>query len=173
MTAFPWLAGLVACSAALAIAAYLIVRVLRWADHALPEWLDTNSKDRCRCGVYESAHIEGRGCGDYRKASRLRLWWREHYKWRHIVGWVWLHLTPKMRWWIVDRYYKRYPGLCWCDLVDSAYKPEQMPEDFRRPHGCLCDVPLPTDAGVARPGDCYCMPPEPQPNDTSETGGTR
>lgn len=119
------------------------------------------SDPRCRCGVYERVHREGHPrahltCGNYREASRLRLWFMDHSVWRHVVGWVWLSLPSKARWRIV-RWFDR-PGVCWCDLVDAAWKPGNCRDDFQRPNGCGCDVPLPWDAGVPRPGECYCAP---------------
>lgn len=115
-------------------------------------------KPRCHCGVYEWAHLAGRGCGNYRKASRLRLWHRDHLLRRHVAGWVWLHVPSKWRWRIVGWFNR--DGVCWCDLVDAAHGPDAKREDYKRPYGCLCDVPLPTDAGAPRPGWCYCDPAE-------------
>ena len=116
----------------------------------------TTEKPRCRCGVYEWAHREGRGCGQYRKASRLRLWHMDHSLWRHVAGSVWLALPSKARWRIVGWMHR--PGVCWCDLVDAAMADTKR-ADYRKPYGCLCNVPLPTDAGPPRPGECYCDPP--------------
>ena len=108
--------------------------------------------DRCRCGVYEYAHAQGRGCGDFHRAGRLKSWYLDHSLWPHVVGCLWLHTPERWRWRVVgwlDR-----PSVCWCDLCDSAGL--WSAEDY----ACGCDVPLPWDAGAPRPGWCYCPPPE-------------
>ena len=107
---------------------------------------------RCRCGVYKYAHQEGRGCGDFHHAGRLKSWYLDHSLWPHVVGCQWLHTPERWRWRVVgwlDR-----PSVCWCDLCDSAGL--WSAEDY----ACGCDVPLPWDAGAPRPGWCYCPPPE-------------
>lgn len=116
---------------------------------------------RCRCGVYEYAHRAGRGCGNYHKASRLRLWRTDHHLRRHVAGWIWLSLPSKWRWRIINWFNR--DGVCWCDLVGAAHGPDTFRADYRRPNGCLCDVPLPTDARPPRPGECYCLPADPDP----------
>ena len=120
--------------------------------------LKERRKTRCRCGVWESAHLAGRGCGNYRKGSRLRLWRMDHLLRRHVAGWLWLRVPLKWRLRVIERLHR--PDICWCDLVGAAYGPENFKTDYRSPYGCLCDVPLPTDAGPPQPGKCYCEPVE-------------
>lgn len=114
--------------------------------------------ERCRCGVYKYAHEAGRGCGNYRIASTLRLWHMDHILWRHIVGRAWIALPSKWRWRIIEWFNK--PGVCWCDLVDAAHSPDVYQSDYKKPDGCPCDVPLPFNARAPRPGECYCTPEE-------------
>lgn len=116
------------------------------------------SGPRCTCGVYETAHVEGRGCGDYRRASALRLWLIDHSPWRHVVGSAWLALPEKWRWSVVGRIHDRRPDLCWCDLVDCAQL-DAKKDDFRGHWGCGCDVPLPIHNRRPDYGSCYCQPP--------------
>lgn len=115
--------------------------------------MTTHRKDRCRCGVYEHAHRAGRGCGHYRKASKLRLWHMDHTLWRHLAGRAWMALPSEWRWRIIEWFDR--PGVCWCELVDAA---TIHPEDYEKPYGCACDVPLPFGVGAPRPGWCYCAP---------------
>lgn len=39
-------------------------------------------------------HREGRGCGNFRKASRVRVWLRHHSVEAHIVAPIWMRRTP-------------------------------------------------------------------------------
>lgn len=89
---------------------------------------------------------------------RLSFWWDRHGIVRHWAGVLWLALPERHRWTIVHWHYKRHPEVCWCELVDAAYL-DVKKEDYRKPWGCGCDVPLPTEAGLPRYGWCYCMPP--------------
>jgi hypothetical protein len=118
--------------------------------------MSVHTEPRCRCGVYESAHLAGRTSCNYRKGGRLHLWRMDHLLHRHIAGWLWLSLPSKWRWRIIEWFQR--PGVCWCDLVNAAHGPDHFRSDYKRPYGCLCEVPLPTDARPPRPGECYCDP---------------
>ena len=111
----------------------------------------TDPRPTCgRCGVYRDLHPTA-GC----EKSRYSFWWDRHEPVRHVKGATWLALPEKWRWSIVGRFHERHPDLCWCDMVDSAYL-DVKKDDYRKPWGCGCDVPLPSDAGEPRPGYCYC-----------------
>ena len=105
-----------------------------------------------RCGVYRHLHPTSL-C----EKPRLSFWWDRHFLWRHIIGGIWLALTDRHRFDLATRYHARRPHLCWCDLVDAAYLDIKR-DDYRGEWGCLCDVPLPTDAKEPRPRGCYCTP---------------
>lgn len=107
-----------------------------------------------RCGVYRDLHPT-KSC----EKSRHSFWIDRHSIARHMAGKVWLALPEKWRWIIVGAYFDRHSDRCWCDLVDCAYI-DFKKDDYRKPWGCGCDVSLPTDAGLPRPGFCYCEPVE-------------
>jgi hypothetical protein len=77
------------------------------------------SASRCKCGVYEWVHIEGRGCGNYRKASRARLWLLDHSIYSHVVAPVWTRMPEKWRWSVVY-WLDKSRRQCWSDLVSDA-----------------------------------------------------
>lgn len=104
-----------------------------------------------RCGVYRHLHPTAR-CAN----PRLSFWWDRHSIRRHILGGVWLSLSDRHRFTLAARYSDRHPDAHWCELVDAAYLDDKR-GDFGGEWGCLCDVPVPTDAGPTRP-DCYCTP---------------
>lgn len=105
-----------------------------------------------RCGVYRHLHPTAR-CAK----PRREWWWDRHFLLRHVAGRLWLTLPEKRRWDFVSWYHVRHPELCWCDLVDAAYLDIKR-DDYFKPWGCACDVPLPTDARPPRPFGCYCTP---------------
>lgn len=90
-------------------------------------------------------------CQRYREAR----WIDEHSPARHLAVRLWWSLPPKVAFWIIDHW--PLPHRCWCDLW-SSFEPISDPtrqQDYRGAFSCLCDAPLPTDAG--RPtGNCYC-----------------
>jgi len=106
-----------------------------------------------RCGVYRHLHPTAR-C----ERSRPSFWWDRHSLVRHVAGLLWLALPEKWRWDVVTRLHKRRPHLCWCQFVDAAHLSDKR-GDYRRPWGCGCDVPLPSEVGEPRPSGCYCSPP--------------
>jgi hypothetical protein len=91
------------------------------------------------------------------ETSRYSFWWDRHSPVDHVAGTLWLNIPEKWRWIVVGWFYDRHPDRCWCDLVDAALL-DLKKDDYRKPNGCGCDVPLPTDAGEPRPGWCYCEP---------------
>ena len=113
-------------------------------------------KPICRCGVWRSAHDEGRGCGNYRQAGPVRRWLLDHAPTRHIIGRLWLALPEKRRWDAVTWLHARRPEACWCDLVDAAYI-----DSKRDAYACGCEVPLPLPLTTPRLGGCYCTRPIP------------
>ena len=112
-----------------------------------------------RCGVYRHLHPRER-C----EKSRRSYWWDEHYLHRHAGAWLWIHAVPsRLRWRILERIASDRRD--WCELADSALQADQWDEfyrnDYRGDMGCLCDFPMPWDAGPSRPGWCYCTPAQP------------
>lgn len=97
----------------------------------------------CRCGVYEWAHREGLGCGNFRKASRLRVWLQGHSLWAHIVAPIWLRVPEKRRWTVVN-WLNKSRRRCWSDLVSDAlaYREDDA-----------CDIHVPT-LRAGRVPDC-------------------
>lgn len=125
----------------------------------------TGDRPRCRCGVYVDRHdrIEHRP----RKASRLRLWFRDHDLRAHVVAPIWVRLPEKWRWTVVT-WLNRSQTRCWSSLVDAALLTYREDDacDIRTPLGCsagrcatTCDW-----IGGAKLGDhvgehacsCYC-----------------
>lgn len=95
----------------------------------------------------------GCACVKFRRAR----WIEEHSPWRHVAVRLWWATPPKIALWIIDHW--PIPGRCWCDLW-SSYEPIHDPirqRDYQGQYSCLCDAPLPTDAGVPD-GHCYCPP---------------
>ena len=79
-----------------------------------------------------------------------------HLTVRHVAGIIWLALPQTWRWAYVERFYKRHPNLCWCDLVDTIMLDDHK-GDYRAPWGCGCDVPMPLLSESSEPsGQCYC-----------------
>jgi len=120
-----------------------------------------------RCGVYRNLHPTSR-C----TKPRLSFWWDRHSLHRHILAWLWIHaLTSSLRWRIAAHYNDNAKrDLCWCDVAHSLTEADQWGDvdhgtytsrgtrhDYQG-EGCLCDFPLPTDAGAPQPGWCYCAP---------------
>lgn len=92
-------------------------------------------------------------CSLYREAR----WFDLHSWWRHAAVRLWWSLPTKHRWWIVDHW--PIKGRCTCDLCDSVLKAEpEWRADYLGQWTCLCDFPLPIDAGVPMRGRCYCAP---------------
>lgn len=90
------------------------------------------------------------------KKPRHSFFWDEHFLWRHVVGRVWLTIPESWRWKYVNWYDERKgETVDWCQLVNCAYL-DIKKDDYE----CMCDVPLPWDAGAPRYGWCYCTPPE-------------
>lgn len=84
-----------------------------------PEAAVVDGRVICRCGVYKYVHDEGRACGNFRKANRVRRWFQNHSLWQHIVAPIWLRLSEKHRWTVVhwlDKSRRR----CWSSLVSDA-----------------------------------------------------
>ena len=108
-----------------------------------------------RCGVYRHLHPTER-C----EKSRRSYWWDEHLIRRHVAAWLWIHAIPsRLRWRIIERIASDRRD--WCELVDTALRADQWgdwKDDYSGEWGCLCDFPLPWDAGPIRPGWCYCTP---------------
>lgn len=73
----------------------------------------------CRCGVTKRAHDEGRGCGNYRKGSRLGEWLQWHSVWAHIAAPIWLRVPEKHRWTVVH-WLNKSQRRCWSSLVSDA-----------------------------------------------------
>lgn len=118
----------------------------------------------CRCGVYRWVHTEGRGCGNFRKASRVRVWFQNHEVWPHLVAPIWTRLPEKHRWTIVhwlDKSRRR----CWSDLVSDALAyHESDPCDMNVPRlrgerelrcASVCGWMHPTHTGEHSCA-CYC-----------------
>lgn len=116
----------------------------------------------CRCGVWESAHQEGRGCGNFRKASRIRIWLQDHSVKAHIMAPIWLRVPEKRRWMVVY-WLNRSQRQCWSDLVSDALAwPESDPCNVHFPslHGehalrcaSVCEWGHPDHVGEHQ---CYC-----------------
>ena len=129
----------------------------------IPQSTET-AHDRCRCGVYRYAHYEGRGCGHYRKGSRLRLWYIDHSIWRHVAAPIWLRVSEKHRWTVVH-WLNKSRRRCWSDLVsDALTNREADPCDTRVPNlradraprcASTCDWMHPDHAGE-HDCSCYC-----------------
>lgn len=117
---------------------------------------------RCReCGCYDYVH-GGRLHHEFRRANRIQLWVLDHDTvWAHVKAWSWLNLrTRRSRWRYIERLSRRHTDLCWCDLVDCWWRAEPaMRSDYRAPHGCVCDFPMPRRVKPSA-GDCYCTPPD-------------
>lgn len=79
----------------------------------------TARRRTCRCGVWESAHREGRGCGRFRKASRVRVWFQTHELQAHIIVPIWRRVPEKHRWTVVS-WLNKSRRRCWSDLVMDA-----------------------------------------------------
>ena len=73
----------------------------------------------CRCGVYRYVHDEGRACGHFRKANRVRRWLQNHSVWAHIAAPIWLRIPEKRRWTVVY-WLNKSRRRCWSDLVSDA-----------------------------------------------------
>lgn len=114
-------------------------------------------KDICRCGVYRFVHGKRvLDCERFRRAWGVRLWLMNHDPMRHITGWAWLNLRGDgSRWAVAERYFRRHPELCWCEMADAALL-KGKEGDYRKPNGCGCHVPRVRDAGLIRPDNCYC-----------------
>lgn len=118
----------------------------------------------CRCGVYEWVHLEGRGCGKFRKASRARVWLQHHSLRSHLLAPIWLRVPEKHRWTVVSRLNKSRRQ-CWCDLVDAALACHERdacdvsvpgPRSERAPRcASACDWSHPDHTGE-HPCACYC-----------------
>ena len=109
-----------------------------------------------RCGVYRHLHPTRTGC----QTPRLSWWWHRHYLHRHVLTRAWWAMPERARWWVAARIHEARPHLCWCNLVDAVIDAQDdRRDDYRGEHGCACDAPLPIDAGLPRPGSCYCPPP--------------
>jgi hypothetical protein len=118
----------------------------------------------CRCGVYEWVHREGRGCGNFRKASRVHVWLRTHSIWQHVAAPVWLRVPERHRWTIVT-WLNKSRRRCWSDLVSDAltvrtsdccdtYVPSLLGE--RNPAcASVCGWGYPAHTGE-HPCSCYC-----------------
>jgi hypothetical protein len=120
-----------------------------------------------RCGVYRHLHPTDYGC----EKPRLSFWWNRHSLARHVSAWAWIHTLPsRLRWAILRRVASERRD--WCELVDSALYADRWEDedhgysksfgygrDYRGEYGCLCDFPMPWDAGPSRPGHCYCPTP--------------
>lgn len=95
----------------------------------------TSERPRCHCGVYVDCHTR---ITDHqpRKASRLRLWFRDHDLAQHVVAPIWVRLPEKWRWEIVH-HLNRSRRLCWSSLVDAALtRREDDACDVHTPLGC-------------------------------------
>lgn len=93
-------------------------------------------------------------CQRYREAR----WLDDHSPWRHLAVRLWWRTPERLAYWIINHW--PIPGRCWCDLFDSVepIRDRRKREDYTRAFSCLCDAPLPTDAGVPD-GRCYCPTP--------------
>lgn len=80
---------------------------------------DKRRQRLCKCGVWDWVHDEGRGCGHFRKASRVRVWLQRHELWMHIAAPIWLRIPEKRRWTIVY-WLNKSKRWCWSDLVSDA-----------------------------------------------------
>jgi hypothetical protein len=112
----------------------------------------------CKCGVFEYAHTKGYGCGKFRRAGLVARWFLDHSPRDHFAGMVWLRVPEKVRWALASRFHERHPNLCWCEMADAALL--LGADDYRKPNGCGCHVPLLTDARPIQSGTCYCDPSE-------------
>lgn len=113
----------------------------------------TKRKTCGNCGVYRDLHPV-RLC----QTPRLSFWWDRHNLGRHIIGALWLAIPDRWRWSYAHHYADRHPEKCWCDIVNAAIVGRDR-DDYRRPNGCLCDVPIPQDSRLPV-GECYCPPVE-------------
>lgn len=73
----------------------------------------------CRCGATKRAHDDGRGCGNYRRATRLGEWLAWHSVWQHVAAPIWLRVPEKHRWTVVH-WLDKSPHRCWSTLVSDA-----------------------------------------------------
>lgn len=136
--------------------------------------------ETCRCGHLRELHASSRyACirrFEYRPGNHLShraddprhcdcdrfrraRWLDQHSPWRHLAVRAWWATPRRLALWIINHW--PIPGRCWCDLW-SSYEPIEDPRrqyEYRGRWQCLCDAPLPIDAGVPD-GRCYCPTPE-------------
>lgn len=131
--------------------------------------------DHCRCGHSPTLHASGRyacilryswpylsdcslrvarscPCRRYRPAR----WLDDHRLWRHIAVRAWWLTPERVAYWVINHW---PAGRCWCDLYGSVepIRDPRIRAEYSGRYACLCDAPLPTDAGVPD-GHCYCPP---------------
>jgi hypothetical protein len=100
--------------------------------------------------------------------SRRQWWWDEHSAIHHVLAWAWIHVLPSRARWSIAQWYADHRGRCWCCVYDSVHRADEWADwrgDYEDP-GCLCDFPMPWDAGPPRPGYCYCPPSATVPSGT-------
>lgn len=91
-----------------------------------------SDRPRCVCGVYIDCHHRAKGHAP-RKASRLRLWFRDHSVWQHVAAPIWLRLPEKARWTVVG-WLNRSDRNCWTSLASDALA-------YREDDACDIHVP--------------------------------